>query len=177
MEDASKIREFLRKTLLDSYRDEYKELADIWRGLETKAQGNIAIAGIFIAVVFAFIREAGQQSYWAERACLGLALIFLVISVIFSIMVLRVRQAPFPPMGGFVDKMFIDHLNIKDDAELLERLPLLINDQAKAWRQVKEMVVTSNKSKARNLWAAQVFLLAAILTFATLTLLRIISRG
>lgn len=174
MEDASKIKEFLRKTLLDSYRDEYKEISDIWRGLETKAQGNIAIAGIFIAGAFAFISKIDQQTSRLEKGFLISALVFLVASVIFSVLVLRVRQVYFPPMGGFIDQMFIDHLKITIDTELFDRLPRFINDQAKAWRKVKTNTEAQNKLKARYLGFAQWFLLIAILTIASATLIKII---
>lgn len=169
LEEASKIREFLRKTLLDSYQDEYKEISDIWRVLETKAQGNIAIAGIFIAGAFAFIGKIERQTFWLEKE-----LLFLVISVVFSVLVLKVRQVYFPPMGGFIDQMFIDHLKITNDDELLARFPRFINDQAKAWEKVKINLERQNKLKARFLGFAQWFLLIAILTVALATLLKII---
>ena len=99
-EDVSSIREFLRKNLFDSYRDEYKEISDIWRGLETKAQGNIAIAGIFIAGAFAFIAKPETGIHWLEKQFLIASLVFLVISVVSSVLVLKVREVYFPPMGG-----------------------------------------------------------------------------
>lgn len=173
MEDVSKIREFLRKTLLDSYREEYKEISDVWRTLETKAQGNIAVAGIFIAGAFAFIGKINQQTYWLEKGLLSAALLFLVGSVIASVLVLRVRQLYFPPLGGFIDQMFIDHLKVKDDEELLERLPLFINDQAKAWRSVKSNIEEQNRQKATYLTLAQWSLLIAILIVALATFVKI----
>jgi hypothetical protein len=175
VEDASKIREFLRKTLLDSYKDEYKELAEVWRGLETKAQGNIAIAGIFIAGVFVFLREINPHTLWVEKLILGIAVILFVISVFFSIFVLQVRQVPLPPMGSFADHMFVDLLRFNDD-ELRQRIGFFINDQAKAWKEVKQGILTTNETKAANLWLGQQFLLFAIAAIAVLIVFRISSQ-
>lgn len=174
-EDVPKIREFLRKALLDSYKDEYKELAEVWRGIETKAQGNIAITGIFIAGVFIFLREINSQTFWAEKLILGLAVVLFIISVYLAIFALQVRQTRFPPMGGFADNMFIDLLRF-GDVELCERLPRFINDQANAWSQVKEDIIASNEVKAAYLWWAQQFLLFAVAAIATLICFRIFSQ-
>jgi hypothetical protein len=70
--------------------------------------------------------------------------------------------------------MFIDHLKIKDNAELLERLPLFINDQSRAWRQVKANMEAQNKRKVLYLETAQLFLLLAVLMTACATLVKIV---
>jgi hypothetical protein len=39
----------LLQVALEAYKDEYREISDSWRNTETKAQGAVAIAGIFMA--------------------------------------------------------------------------------------------------------------------------------
>ncbi|MDQ3474098.1 MAG: hypothetical protein M3447_10210 [Acidobacteriota bacterium] len=52
------IRETWRKATLDAFLDEYREQTETWRSLETKAQGNIAVAGIFVAGSLAYITKS-----------------------------------------------------------------------------------------------------------------------
>jgi hypothetical protein len=171
---ASKIKETLLKLVIESYRDGYKELADAWRNLETKAQGNIAISGIFIGGVFAYIQKVDPQLQQNEKVLLGLAAFFLVVSVIFSVISLKVRTVPAPPLGGFVDKLVTDLLECaEDDGDLITRIPALCYDQISGWRDVEINVIESIRLKARNLKGAQIFLTVAILTVGLLTLLKI----
>jgi hypothetical protein len=50
-------REVLLRDALDAYQKEYRELIDKWRNLEGKAQGVVTVSGIFLAGMFAFIRN------------------------------------------------------------------------------------------------------------------------
>src|ERR1043165_7035429 len=90
----SEAKESLKRTVLDSCYDEYKEYVANRRSLETKAQGNVGIAGIFIAGVFAFITKSDFPRNEVERIILLTALGFLVSSVVFSILVLQARTVP-----------------------------------------------------------------------------------
>ena len=171
---AGKVKETLLKLVIDSYRDGYKELADAWRNLETKAQGNIAISGIFIGGVFAYIQKVDPQLQQNEKVLLGLAAFFLVVSVIFSVISLKIRTVPAPPLGGFVDKLVTDLIECaEDDGDLITRIPALCYDQISGWRDVEIEVIESIKLKARSLKGAQIFLTVAILTVGLLTLLKI----
>lgn len=171
---AGKVKETLLKLVIESYRDGYKELADAWRNLETKAQGNIAISGIFIGGVFAYIQKVDPQLQLNEKVLLGLAAFFLVVSVIFSVISLKIRTVPAPPLGGFVDKLVTDLIECaEDDGDLITRIPALCYDQISGWRDVEIKVVESIRLKARSLKGAQIFLTVAILTVGLLTLLKI----
>lgn len=171
---ASETRESLLKLVIESYRDGYKELADEWRSLESKAQGNIAISGIFIGGVFAYIQKVDPQLQQVEQILLGVAAFLLVVSVIFSVVALRIRSVPAPPVGGFVDKLVTDLLECaKDDGDLITRIPALCYDQIGGWRDVEIKVTESIRLKARSLKGAQASLTVAILTVGLLTLLKI----
>lgn len=168
------IKEALRKAVLEAYSNEYKELSDTWRGLETKAQGSIAIAGIFIAGAFAYIRDITPNAYRHEKLFLLIAIICLVISVVLSILVLKIRTIAAPPMGEYIDRVVQDILRLNKVDELPERLVRFDNDQIAAWRIVKNEAQLSNMLKARYLWRAQIFLMSAIVTVAILMTSRII---
>ena len=174
MTDPSKLRESLNKTVLDSYRDEYKELNDTWKNLEGKAQGAVAIAGIFIAGAFAYTREIGPQGIRYEKIFLGASILCLIISVGLSILALKVRTVAAPPMGEHVDNLVQDLLQVDNDAELLERIPRFVADQVASWRVVSQEANESIKLKAKYLWGAHLCLAFAILTIALLSVLKLL---
>lgn len=175
MATISETKETLRKAVLDSYRDEYKEYADNWRNLETKAQGNVAVAGIFIAGVFAFITKTDSALNEIEKFFFFLAIGFLVSSVIFSIFVLRTRSVPVPPLGSFMDYT-VKRLLVVDNADFHERLQRFGSDHFNTWRKVMAETEKAIRLKADRLWIAQILLMGAILTVAILTFIKVAIR-
>ena len=165
-------RESLLKTVLELYREEYNVIGQNWRNLEGKAQGSVAIAGIFIAGAFAYIqKDITLLLYQKIILCIGI--IFLLICVSFSILALRIRKLPAAPMGQYLDKLVSD-LFRGNDPEFLHRLPLLVNDQITAWREVRKDLVAANQRKGMYVWIGQIFLVKAIAFVGLLTLVRII---
>ncbi len=166
-------RESLLSTVLESYRDEYKEIVDTWRNLEAKAQANVAIAGIFIAGAFAYLRENAVPMHLYQKILLSSGIICLIITIGFSIVALRVRRLPAPPLGDYIDRLVRDLLEVDND-EIIERMPHFMNDQIAGWRIVRNEYVKSNQLKAKFLWIGQILLVAAILAVGVLTLSRIL---
>jgi len=164
--DVSKLRELLRAYILDCYDKEYKEIALIWQRIEAKAQGNVAIAGVFIGAVLAFVRESGARSL-PETVMLVLATVMLAISLIFSILALRVRKttpdAPYSVAGEFCFDLLVFQ-----DAELLSRFDDFLKDHRTVWRKSNDQLNALRNEKARHLWFGQLWLALAILTVALL---------
>lgn len=169
--EVSTVKADLRKAILDAYREEYKELADTWRGLETKAQGNVAIAGIFIAGVFAFIRDIDNAAFCIEKCALTIIILCLAGSVIYSVLALKIRNVAAPPLGKNFHEMASDIFNI--DGDLNERLPSLANDQIRLWQSANNKIEEANKLKADHLNRAQLCLLCAILIVASILIIKI----
>jgi hypothetical protein len=155
---------------LEAYRDEYREIAESWRNTESKAQGAVAIAGIFAAGVFAYTRDLAKQGTRVEKWFLAATMLLLISSVILSILALYVRRMAAPPLGKSVD-IRVRHLAKVNDAEIPERLRNLKNEQAEMWRTVNEESSRANQSKAKWLLLAQVSLILAILTVGVLTVI------
>jgi hypothetical protein len=164
-------RESLLKTVLDAYRDEYEKMVGSWRGLEGKAQGNIAIAGIFIAGAFAFVRDIIRTSPNYQKHIFVVVLVLLVVSVINSLLALRIRSVPGPPGGEMLSKLVGDLLPLISEKDFEDRMQAFIGDQIKGWKQCVEKVREANGDKAVYLWVAQLALLAAILLVAALTII------
>lgn len=173
MASTAEIKESFRQAVLDAYLIEYKELSETGRGLESKAQGSIAVAGIFIAAAFAYIRDITPIALSPEKILLGLAILLLVLSVILSILALRVRKVTAPPLGEFTHYYIKDLLQVTDEAAFQEYLPVVFNDHATRWLNIKQETYKLNQIKARYLWSAQLFLMASILTVALLTLIKL----
>ena len=168
-QDNEKIKSLLSLNL-DSYEKEYRELWEVWRHLENKAQGTIAISGIFVAGVFAFIHTSGPLSSVMEKILLSLSILLLIISIILSILVLRIREFISPPIGDSLDNLVKDITESKEEITS-ETILNFINDQSLMWKKANKKLNEVNSSKAKYLLGAQWVLLAAIVIMAFLTLI------
>jgi type II secretory pathway predicted ATPase ExeA len=162
----------LLKDVLDSYKEEHRELSEIWRNLDAKSQGVIAIDGIFIAAMFAFIRALSESQTCDERWMLMISASLLTISVVLAIRVLWIRSVPSAPVGESLESLVDDLLKLEDGTQT-ERLHNLFKDHAEMWKSINSKVQEVNESKARLLVIAQGVLLAAILAIVLLTFLKI----
>ena len=169
------MRRTLRQTVLDSYREEYKELSDVWKSLETKAQGTVTIAGIFIAAAFTFAKDltSGRLDHYG-KLFLGGAIIFLIPTIILSVLVLRRRTIKWIPAGTDVESWADAIANVPDE-ELAENARRFIDEYSGVWKQTVESTREATDKKEALLYAAQVLLLFAIgaATVVTLKLLNI----
>lgn len=173
MPTISETKESLRKSAIDAYRDEYKEYANFWRNLEAKAQGNITVTGIFIGGIFVLITKSESRISEPERFFLLLSIGLLFLSVIFSVLVLKTRNIPAPPLGSFMDYSVKRLLEV-EDADFHERVRRFNNDYFNKWQGVTTQMVKALRLKASRLWAAQILLMVAILTVSMLAAVRII---
>ncbi len=170
----AEIRDSLQKTLLDSYGQEYESLVKISAGIETKSQGNVAIAGIFVAGMFVFVKDLKPKMTCYETAFLTAAICLLLGSIVLSMLSLRVRKNPAPPSGDAMDTLVSPLLQLTSGAELKERFPFLIKDQVRLWQNVVTRAVANIRTKARFLLSAQICLGLAIAIMAALTVTQVL---
>lgn len=163
----------LREKALTASYDEYKELVAAWRNLDTKAQGNATVAGIFIAAAFTYLTKFTLDGR-VEAGILLLALLCLVGCVLLSLGVLRVRNVPPHYLGGFMRRT-VANLKGKTDEDFRGYLPLFYEEHADLWHDSSQKFAAANRRKGKLLWAAQVSLIAAILSAALLVALRILT--
>ena len=176
--DTYKIKEALQKAVVETHREEYGKLTDIWKGLETKAQATVTIAGIFIAAAFAFVREfKALQLSEANKIVLIAAFSCLVLSIILSILVLTLRKVSPPPTGGEMRQIAADVLRLRSDEtadQHDESIPDLyldfFNEHVILWQRVIVSASKVIKWKVRCLWAAQWLLMFATFLIVWLTL-------
>jgi hypothetical protein len=172
MPDSQDPSERLIIQALDAHKDEYKELAEVWRSLDAKAQGTVAISGIFLAGVFAFVNDLQANAACVARCLLTATAALLAVSVILALAVLWVRSVSSAPLGESLSVLVRDLLSA-DDGLSSERLQDYYKDQAHLWKATNEEVDTANRRKAGFLIAAQVSLALGILCGITITFMRI----
>ena len=171
--DLHQIREYLRKSVIVAYQEQYKDIVETWKALETKSQGNVAIAGIFIAGSFAIIKDILPNLVTVEKTLFSLALGFLVASIVLSIMSLQVRKVAEPPLGDhqyYLGKLLLDKLN---QNEFKEQISNALNTQMIWWQEAvaksKEVVLL----KAKYLRTAQLLIMAAVILITVLILSKV----
>ena len=175
MPTVAEIHDSLREATLDAYRDEYGEYSETWRTLETKAQGNIAVAGIFIAGSLAYLTKTDLNLAQHEQVFLLAAIICLIVSVVLSIIVLRSEEVTPPPLGSFVSHFSSVLLTKTNQTELETYVVTFFNDHAKQWEQVISEIRDGNDTKALFLWRAQLLLIIAIFAVAALSLSKLVT--
>ena len=120
---------------VESYREEYRELAQDWHALDTKAQGSIAVAGIFLAGTFAFIRNLTATDATGFLVLLVVTVIALLAAVLFGILALRIREVLVPPLGEQY-KTLVDDLARAGDLDTNDdRFTNFLNDECGRWHE------------------------------------------
>jgi hypothetical protein len=151
--------EQLLSATLDTFKSEYEELSEVWRNLDAKAQGNVAVCGIFVAGILAFISDAQGHSC-CQKILLSSTIACLSICVVIAVLVLRVREVVAAPMGERLAEL-VNDLAAAGDFDDVRFLNFLA-DQARLWRDANDQVREVNHKKADCLFASQCLLVIAI---------------
>lgn len=186
------------QVVLDAYRTGYATLADDWRNLDTKAQGTVTIAGIFLAGVFGFVKTLSERktvvvgslkaipdlciplvNYCASRATvenvlLAIGVVGLFIAVLLAVLALRVRFIP-APFGDQVDKMAKDVICLLDTEPTRDTKTEFLNQQTVAWREALDGIVVAYTQKATKLAWAQGALVGGATIVTILTLIEVLN--
>jgi len=169
-ESANAMRQLLRQIALDSYREEYKEISDVWKALEAKAQGTVTIAGIFVAAAFTFAKDlAASRLDFYGNLCLGAAIMLLIPTIICSILVLWKRTVKSIPSGEAIES-WADAIAEATDDDLPDRIRRLLDQQSAVWKETVASAKDAIDKKAQLLHTAQVLLVFAIGAAAIVTL-------
>lgn len=175
MADLQLIRESLRSATLAAYLEEYKEQTETLRSLESKAQGSIAVAGIFIAGTLAYLEKLNPNLQQHERVLILIALVCLIVSVVLAILALRARTIDAPPLGSFVAHYSILLVKIDSEQRLRPYQESFFTEHVSRWVDVMNQIREANASKAKYLRSAQQWLIAAILSVAALSLSKVLA--
>lgn len=176
------IRVELLKDALKACSDEYAELGRTFANLDGKAQATTAIAGIFIAAVFSFIRSDVLQLVATRLGSTGLLLVGLILAallaaVVMSLICMRIRRLASPLSSSHLASMVEDMFQWgapDQDRSVVENH---LRDQIRAWRSTLEEHRKANEDKANAVLAAQTFLGLAILGVTLLLMYILVNTG
>lgn len=159
----STTEEAVWKDVLTSYGDQYKELSDTWKLVETKAQTATAIGGVFLAAAFAWTREQPAGFQPMDRALLCLVMFNLLVSIGCAIFSMRIRSAALPPYGRVTRDTAED---LTDNGFDPERVSDFYRTLIEQWEDANERVIRQISDKADWVYMAQILLAwAAALSF------------
>lgn len=161
MGDTDDLQERLVRDALGAYKEEHSELSEIWHNLDGKAQGTIAVSGIFLAGMLAFVRALSERVILIEKLLFTATVGLLSLSIIFALLVLLVRSVSSAPLGESLDELTDDLLRAEDGTST-ERLLDFSRDYARMWKTTNREVEKVNEKKAGHLIKAQILLVVAI---------------
>lgn len=153
------------RLLLNHAEMEYSELSDTWRDIERKAQGTIAIAGIFSAGIVAILKDAYPASF---LLCLFLTLSFscLVISTIEAILALFVSEVVCIEDSENLIYEAKSIFDSRSEEEAKETIRIFVMNRLEHWKVAIESLSAANRKKVRSLEIAQKFMFASVIFFA-----------
>lgn len=177
--DADKAK--LLESASSAYKEEFKTLTDIRSTIDTKAQGVITTSGIFLAGVFAFLRQLVAPVDSTVNALIIASAILLTASVLASLFVLWARSFHLPPRGETVHGMVTDILDatappaghtppvppIPEDVCLY-----FYYDNFDIWKSANSSLKAVNERKAIFLFVSQLCLGLAVLASIFLLFVR-----
>jgi hypothetical protein len=149
------------RLLLSHAKDEYDEHSSIWRDLDRKAQGNIAICGIFMAGVTVIFRVVFDPDVFT-KALLTASFIFPAVAAFLSIKVMQVVEVQAIEGASDIAKASKEIFDCDENNKAKEKLRLFVTTRIEAWVSVTEDVAKANKEKAHFLAMAQSLLRAGV---------------
>lgn len=178
----NKLRLELLEKSLQSCINEYKDKIAIFNNLDTKAQNNITIAGIFLGAMFAFLQGDNLGKFISHTHTLGifligLSIISLIISIGFCLYALKIRTMSAPLESDELFRMAQDILKLEDsefDQTISENF---LRDQISVWPQILKDMYKHNEDKAIAISRGQTLIAIAIIIIASLSLIILITNG
>lgn len=159
--------EMILESALEGYKYDYSEQIELWRAIDTKAQGNSSVAGIFLAGLFAFARTLGEVATAGEKWLILFTIFLLVLSIVFSLISLTLKEYVLPPIGIHLQKITNDLQKLSRES-LSKRKIGFLEELILRWSRSCDDISQVIESKARYVVWAQRTLVIAI-CFAALT--------
>jgi hypothetical protein len=167
MNNSDSIKTKLLENWLKSGREKYTRLTENRRAIGNKAQGNITISGIFIAINFTWLKDISMAKITIgcfETLGLVIATILFLLSVLVSVFVLFIETIPMPREDDIIGEI------LKQNDDLTNRLHPLLYDLSEHLKIVNDDFEICNKKKSYLLFCAQAFLSIGICTIALIAI-------
>lgn len=150
-----------KNIILREYEEEYKDLADTWRALETKAQGTAAVSGVFLAAGATLAKNLLTGIPFWGRVPFVVSLLALVTSSGAAVASLRIKNAPRRPSGDAVAELAAPLL--RGPAQGADSLSVgFVGDRIEMWAKTNDDLLTTIHAKARAINQSQWLLFTAV---------------
>ncbi len=146
---------------------EYTDVCRNWRSIESKAQGTVAIAGIFIAGTFAVLAQFGGMPSWATSVIVGV-LFALVGAVLCSLCALFVSEYDALDDTSEVLKRADQVLSADSEIQGKAEIRNFVDDLAKTFARTNAGIHRINRKKANWVLAAQTCLAIGVVAAAVI---------
>jgi len=167
MPECPKPFEEMLPTALESFRDQFRDLSEGWRHLDTKAQGAGAISGVFLAAAFSWAKEIPDSFGPIQRFILVVCVALLIVAVICSVIALQIRTIQAPPFGSTTANMIRGMIRQQHPLEIKTMSVAFYNDQMKIWESCNRAMEVHLGKKSRWIRAAHWLLLSSALLVAS----------
>jgi hypothetical protein len=176
MAEPEDSKRWLAQQQLEALKFSYKDHEDWWRALDTKAQGTVAISGIFLAGGFAFVDQLGHGTPRIILAMLVVAVASLIASIGLSVFALIIVPTATLPTAKASMKECREVLAVMTPDEAHARGTNYLLDQSELWIECIDETAAVGDRKAERIQVAQWLVLAAAVAIALAALLRIFSN-
>jgi hypothetical protein len=164
----------LIKLSLDAHRQEYGELSEIWKQIDTKAQNNVQLAGFLLAALVAFLTK-GDQPTVAQRSLLALIAVGLFGTIGACVDALRIRSVEGPPHFGDLQETIEDLLRLVPEETRSSRAADFLRQNIEMWKSSNETTRRTLDAKTQRLSYAQGVILVSALLVMIFVVLRVAS--
>ena len=145
--------------LLEHCRTAYMAEADDWRDVERKAQGTVAIAGIFMAGALVVLRSV-QQLGSTESLLLFATILALAITAVVAVMSLLVREVYATEPGQDVKASAQAVFDASDD-QIDDAFFELVRERTDYWIEARKSLSDAGTKKAGLVFMAQLLLIVS----------------
>ncbi len=139
----------LIKLCIRSYQDDYKEISENWRHLDSKAQGSIAICGILSAATAAFVSRKTVDLNCFEQILVTLTLISLAVGILFALLSMQLRAVVEAPYAGTIQSHIKSILKFPNERS--NPVTNLWLNQIDDWEACNSSAKSSLDSKSKHL--------------------------
>lgn len=167
----------MRKHALDELKAEHAELWDSWKVVEAKAQPIAALAGVFLAGIFAYLTQLPKASSDLERLLLLFIAVTLVFSALCALQAIWVVEVNSPYLSSEDINEIDDLIRVSsDEAELFARHERLIQAATTRWTGACAALRLALLTKQRWLTACLWFLCVAASACLPLAVFAVFAR-
>ena len=171
----------LSEILNNSFKDEYREIMDIWKEIDKKTQINLTLSGVLLTILGTYVNQqlsiGSAQMNCFHRCMITATIIVLLCSAISCIFALWTRRLDMPPLGAELSNVISDILHEPDasKAEIKKAIKTFYRKANSEWPKINEAHHKARESKTLFLEISTFLLITALTLIGTLTITRIYS--